>query len=186
VKMEPGQTVVVLGSGISGLLQIMLARATGAGIIIATDINSHRLDFAKKVGADFVIPANEDVPSQILKINNNRLADRLIASTGALPALKTAMRSVDRAGTVLFFAPTEPGIDLPIPFNDLWRNCINLMQTYGAAPLDIDVAIDLIASRRISVREMITHRLGLAETGRGFQLVTDAKESVKVVIEPHT
>lgn len=110
----------------------------------------------------------------------------MIASTGALPALKTAMRSVDRAGTVLFFAPTEPGIELPVPFNDLWRNCINLMQTYGAAPLDIEVAIDLIASRRISVREMITHRLGLADTGRGFQLVTDAKESVKVVIEPHT
>lgn len=49
VKMEPGQTVVVLGSGISGLLQIMLARATGAGTIIATDINSHRLDFAKRL-----------------------------------------------------------------------------------------------------------------------------------------
>ncbi len=184
-KMEPGQTVVVLGSGISGLLQIMLARSTGAGIIIATDINTHRLDFAEKVGADFVVPANEDVPAQILKINNNRLADRVIASTGALPALKTALRSVDRAGTVLFFAPTDPGIDLPVSFNDLWRNCINLMPTYGAAPIDIQVAIDLIASRRISVREMITHRLGLAETGIGFQLVTDAKESVKVVIEPH-
>ncbi len=186
VKMEPGQTVVVLGSGISGLLQIILARATGAGIIIATDINSHRLNFAKKFGADFVIPANEDVPSQILKINNNRLADRVIASTGALPALKTALRSVDRAGTVLFFAPADPGIDLPVPFNDLWKDCINLMPTYGAAPLDIEVAIDLIASRRISIREMITHRLGLSETGSGFQLVTEAKESLKVVITPHT
>ncbi|MCP5013749.1 MAG: zinc-binding dehydrogenase, partial [Ketobacter sp.] len=85
--MEPGQTVVVLGSGISGLLQIMLARATGAGIIIATDINPERLEFAKKFGADFVISASEDVPAQILKVNNNRLADRVIASTGALPAL---------------------------------------------------------------------------------------------------
>ncbi|MCP4985151.1 MAG: zinc-binding dehydrogenase, partial [Colwellia sp.] len=144
-----------------------------------------RLEFAKKFGADFVISASEDVPAQILKVNNNRLADRVIASTGALPALKTALRSVDRAGTILFFAPTDPGTDLPVPFNDLWRDCITLIPTYGAAPIDIQVAIDLIASHRLSVREMITHRLGLAETSSGFQMVTDAKESIKVVIEPH-
>ncbi|MDR4497223.1 MAG: zinc-dependent dehydrogenase [Candidatus Scalindua sp.] len=184
-RIEPGHTVVVIGSGISGLLQVLLARATGAGIVIATDINTHRLNFAKKFGADFVIPASEDLPSQILKVNGKRLADRVIASTGALPALATALRSVDRAGTVLFFAPTDPGIDLPIPFNDLWRNCIHLIPTYGAAPLDIAVAIDLIGSGRVSVREMITHRLGLAETESGFQLVTDARESIKVIIEPH-
>jgi L-iditol 2-dehydrogenase len=59
------------------------------------------------------------------------------------------------------------------------------MPTYGASPVDIEVAIELLGSGRVPVQEMITHRLGLAETGRGFNLVTDAKESVKVIIEPH-
>ncbi len=184
-RIEPGHTVIVIGSGISGLLHVLLARTTGAGRVIATDVNTHRLNIAKKFGADFVIPAHEDVPSQLLKLNNNRLADRVIASTGAIPALNTALQCVDRGGTVLFFAPTDPGVDLPIQFNDFWRDGINLMPTYGAAPIDITAAIDLISSRRIPVREMITHRLGLAETGTGFQLVTDAKESIKVIIEPH-
>ncbi len=184
-RIEPGQTVVVIGSGMSGLLHILLARASGAGKIIATDISEYRMEMAEKLGADSVISAHDDLPSHLLELNGNRLADRVIATTGAVPALNTAIKSVDRGGTVLFFAPGGPDVELPVPFNDFWKNCITLMPTYGASPVDIEVAIELLRSRRVPVQEMITHRLGLAETGRGFNLVTDAKESVKVIIEPH-
>ncbi len=184
-RIEPGQTVVVIGSGISGLLHILLARASGAGKIIATDISEYRMGMAEKLGADSVISAHDDLPSHLLKLNGNRLADRVIATTGAVPALNTAIKSVDRGGTVLFFAPGGPDVELPVPFNDFWKNCITLMPTYGASPVDIEVAIELLSSGRIPVQEMITHRLGLAETGRGFNLVTEAKESVKVIIEPN-
>jgi L-iditol 2-dehydrogenase len=184
-RVEPGQTVVVIGSGISGLLHILLARASGAGKIIATDISEYRMEMAEKLGADSVISAHDDLPSHLLELNGNRLADRVIATTGAVPALNTAIKSVDRGGTVLFFAPGGPDVELPVPFNDFWKNCITLMPTYGASPVDIEVAIELLGSGRVPVQEMITHRLGLAETGRGFNLVTDAKESIKVIIEPH-
>ncbi len=185
MNIEPGHTVIVIGSGISGLLHILLAHATGAGRVIATDINEYRLNMARKFGADFVIPADEDVPSHLLKLNGNRLADRVIVCTGAVPALNTALQSVDCGGTVLFFAPTDPGVDLPVRFNDFWRNGITLTSTYGASPIDIATAIELISTQRITVNEMITQRLGLADTGAGFQLVTDARESMKVIIEPH-
>ena len=78
-----------------------------------------------------------------------------------------------------------PDTSLSIPFNDFWKNCVTLVPTYGASPLDIEVAIELISSQRVPVQDMITHRLGLAEIEQGFKLVTEAKESVKVVIEPH-
>ena len=185
VNIEPGHTVIVIGSGISGFLHILLARATGTGRVIATDMNEYRLNMARKFGADFVIPADEDVPSHLLKLNENRLADRVIVCTGAIPALNTALQSVDCGGTVLFFAPSDPGVDLPIRFNDFWRNGITLTSTYGASPIDIATAIELISTQRITVNEMITQRLGLADTGAGFQLVTDARESMKVIIEPH-
>ena len=85
---------------------------------------------------------------------------------------------------MLFFAPTDPGIDLPVPVNDFWRTGITLMPSYGASPLDISTAIDLIRTHQIPVHEMITHRLSLAETERGFQLVAEGGESIKVIIEP--
>ena len=184
-RIEPGQTVVIIGSGMSGLLHILLARTLGAGKIIATDISEYRMEMARKFGADSVISAHDDLPSHLLKLNSNRLADRVIVTAGADSALNSALQSVDRGGTVLYFAPGGPDTHLSVPFNDFWKNCITLMPTYGASPLDIEVAIELINSQRVPVKEMITHRLGLADTEQGFKLVNEAKESIKVVIEPH-
>jgi len=183
--VQPGHTVLVIGSGISGLLHIKLARVLGAARVIATDINEYRLKAARRFGADAVIQAEEDVPARVRRVNENRLADRVIVSTGAPSALTQAMQSVDRAGTILFFAPTEPGIGIPIPFNHFWSNQITLTTSYAASPTDIATAIELIRAGSINVHDMITHRLNLAEVGLGFRLVAEAKESIKVIIEPH-
>jgi L-iditol 2-dehydrogenase len=183
-RLLPGQTILVLGSGISGLLHVAMARAAGAGRIIATDISEYRLNAALSLGADTVIHAEEDLPARLRQTNDNRLADLVIVCTGAFPAFCQALQSVDRGGTVLFFAPTAPGMDLPVPVNEFWRNGISLMTSYGGSPLDICQAIDLIRARRVPVHRMITHRLGLAETGLGFHLVAGGGESIKVIIEP--
>jgi L-iditol 2-dehydrogenase len=184
-RLQPGQSVLILGSGISGLLHLLLARALGAGRVVATDINEYRLEAAKRFGADAVIDAREDVPARLRQLNDNRLADLAIVCTGALPAFTQALQSVDRGGTVLFFAPTDPGVNLSIPVNEFWRNEIKAMPSYGNSPFDATVAIELIRARRVPVKEMITHRLSLAETGLGFRLVAEAGESIKVIIEPH-
>ena len=183
-RLLPGQTVLVLGSGISGLLHVAMARASGAGRIVATDVSDYRLHAAQRLGADCVIHAEADVPARLRQDNDNRLADLVIVCTGAFPAFSQALQSVDRGGTVLFFAPTGPGMELPVPVNEFWRKGITLMPSYGGGPLDICVAIDLIRARRVPVHEMITHRLGLAETGLGFRLVAEGGESIKVIVEP--
>jgi L-iditol 2-dehydrogenase len=184
LNIKKNHTVLVIGSGISGLLHIQVARALGAKRIIATDMSEYRMNAAKKFGADFVITAEEDVPTKVRRINEGRLADRVIVSTGALPAIKQSLESVDKAGGILFFAPTDPGNDISLPFNDFWDNQLTLAATYAAAPVDIKEAIELIRSRKVNVHDMITHRLSLAETGKGFQIVSDAKNSIKVIIEP--
>ncbi len=183
-NVKPGHTVLVIGSGIAGLLHIKLARAIGVQRIIATDVNEHRLKSAREFGAEAVINAKEDVPTKLRQLNKNRLADRVIVCTGALPAIAQALQSVDKGGTILFFAPTGPGVDVSLPFNEIWFKCATLTTSYAAAPEDIKKAIELIRTRKVRVSDMITHRLGLAETGLGFNLAADAKESLKVIIEP--
>jgi L-iditol 2-dehydrogenase len=182
--LQPGQTLLILGAGISGLLHLLLARATGAGRIIVTDINGHRLEMAKKCGADLTLQADEDITARLRMINEGRLADLVIVCTGAPSAFRQAMHAVDRGGTVLCFATTEPGVTLPVPLNEFWRNEIKLMPSYGNAPRDALVAIELIRSRQVAVQELITHRLPLEETGRGFALVAESGASMKVIIEP--
>ncbi|MFB3886527.1 MAG: zinc-dependent dehydrogenase [Thermodesulfobacteriota bacterium] len=184
-KFSPGQTVFVLGSGISGLLHIALAHLSGAGRIIASDINEYRLKAAKKWGADEALHAKEVSPARIREINKGRLVDLAIVCSGTISAYNQGLQSVDRGGTVLCFAPLEPGLHFLFPFFDFWNDGITLLPTYGGSPLDIERAIALIRTHRIPLREMVTHRLPLAETGVGFRLVAEAKDSIKVIIEPH-
>jgi len=183
--LKAGQSVLIIGSGISGLLYIKLSRAIGAGRIIATDINEYRLNKAREYGADAVINTKDDIKEPLLRLNEDRLAELVIVCTGALSGITQALRCVDRGGTILFFAVPEPEVMVPIPLNEFWRNEIKLMTSYGASPLDIEMAMRLMRSGRVSVNEMITHRLSLEEAGLGFQLVTEAGESLKVILEPH-
>ena len=184
-NIKPGQTVLVLGSGIAGLLHIQLARALGAGLIIATDIVDYRLKAAKKFGAKYAINAKENVPEFIKDVNDGRLADLVIVCTGATSAIEQALKSVDRAGTILFFAPTKEGVTIPFSINEtFWRKDVILTTSYAGAPVDHHIALKLIKEKRVNVKDMITHRLPLSETGKGFKLVAEAKESIKVIIEP--
>jgi L-iditol 2-dehydrogenase len=182
--LKAGQTVLVIGSGISGLIHINLARALGAGRIIAADIIEYRLRAAERFGADAVINAKDDIQKCLLQLNEKRLADLVIVCAGALSASADALKCVDRGGSVLYFAVPEPEVMLPVPINDLWRNEINLMTSYGASPLDLETAIKLMSSHRVNLRDMITHKLSFDECGLGFELVAEAKESIKVIFEP--
>ena len=184
VGMKPGASVLVIGSGIAGLLHIKLARALGAGRVIATDIDEYRLETAKKLGADMVINAKENVTEKVKKYNDGRLADIVVLCTSALPAVKQAINSVDRGGTLLFFAPTEPGVEIPFPLFDLWNKGVKMVSTYAGGPRDIADAIELIRFKKVTVTDMISHKLPLSEAAKGFKLVAQAQDSIKVVLYP--
>jgi len=181
----PGDSVLVLGCGIAGVLHLKLARALGAGRIIATDINDYRMATAERLGVDGVTDAREDVPEFVREVNDGQLADKVIICTGAASAVEQALSSVDRGGIVLFFAVPKPGETVAVDFNPFWRDDISFVPSYGAAPRDNATAMELIRSRRVIVNDMITHRLSLDEIGEGFRLASEADNCLKVIIEPN-
>jgi L-iditol 2-dehydrogenase len=71
-----------------------------------------------------------------------------------------------------------------MPMAELWRREVTIRTAYGAAPGDLARALELIGSGAVRVGDLVTHRLPLDEIERGFQLVADASESVKVIVEP--
>jgi L-iditol 2-dehydrogenase len=184
VGIKEGQSVLVLGSGISGLLHIQLAKVRGAGNIIATDMSQNRLTAAMNLGADVVINASDDVQLKAIEGNGGVLFDHIIVCTGEATAINQAFQCVDRGGTILFFAPTEPGVEIPIHVDELWTGGITLATSYGAIKEDLIEAMELIKEGKINVADMITHRLGLSETGKGFQIFSSADDSLKVIINP--
>jgi L-iditol 2-dehydrogenase len=185
VRFMPGMSVLVFGCGIAGLLNVHLARISGAGKILAVDPVPFRRKAAKKFGADRAVPPSENIHEAFKEVNAGRLADLILVCTGAEQAQNQALECVERGGTILFFAPTDPGVQIPVSINNhFFRNDITLTTSYGASPYDSWLALELMRSPLLRVEEMITHRLSLAETGQGFQIVAEAQESMKVIIEP--
>ncbi len=179
------ESILVIGSGITGLLHIKMAKAMGAENIIATDINLFRLEKAREYGATATIMANDpDLEKKIREANNGMLPDFISICTGAPSAFKQAFELIGRGGTILLFAPAEPGVEIPFPIFDIWHGGVTIKSTYAASPSDLKKAIELIASGKIKVEDMITHRLSIDKAGEGFKLVAEAKDSIKVIIEP--
>jgi L-iditol 2-dehydrogenase len=173
IDVKKGSTVLILGSGVSGLMNIQLAKVKGAKVI-ATDIDEYRLKKAKEYGADEVI----DVSKEEIEM----IADKIIICTGAMKAVEQAFKCIDKKGKILFFAIPPKNVDLPIV--DFWRNELTVTSSYGAASVDLEESLKLIQDKKVDVKSMITHKLPLDKVQEGFKLVSEAKESLKVVLIP--
>ncbi|MFH1627898.1 MAG: alcohol dehydrogenase catalytic domain-containing protein [Pseudomonadota bacterium] len=184
-RLRPGQTVLVLGSGISGLLHVGLARALGAGLVVAADTIPFRLKKAGEMGADLTLHVDDEILTSLRRANEGRLADLvIICFDGFIPL---ALRAVEKGGTVLFFAGAAEGATVPATINDLfWRTEISLTSTYAGAPVDCMTALKLIKDGGVPVLKTVTHRLTMAEAPTGFQTVCSPAEHecVKVIVAP--
>jgi len=183
--LEPGHAVLVIGAGISGILHIELARALGAGPIVATDLSPYRLKTAERFGAAAVFRADAFTPEDFRAVNRGRLADRVIITAGAVSAIEQGLAAAERGATVLLFAPTDEGVRFEMDLNRFfWRNDRTITTTYAGTPADHVQALELIAAGRVRVKDMISHVFPFGRIQEGFNLVAGGGESLKVVIEP--
>ncbi|MBW2336715.1 MAG: alcohol dehydrogenase catalytic domain-containing protein [Deltaproteobacteria bacterium] len=181
--VQQGQTVMVFGCGMSGLLHVKLAKAKNCQVI-ATDLNVRRLELAAGLGADITLDAAENVANQLTAAKNKKV-DVVILCTSAVSAVDQAWQWVDKGGVIVFFAVPGPNKQITIPLNDFWTKEIQILTSYYCGPPDIVDAIEFIESGAIKVDDMITHQLPLKDIGTGFQLVMDGRESIKVIIKPN-
>ncbi len=180
--VKKGQTVLVMGCGMSGLPQVKLAKAKGCRVA-ATDVNPDRLALARKNGADATSDASFDVP-ELLRAELGGKADVVILCTSALSAVAQAWKCVDKGGAVVFFAVPGPEKQVSVPLNEFWTQEVRILTSYYCGPPDIVEAMRLLKTETIEVEDMITHRLPLKDIARGFRLVIDGRESLKVIIKP--
>ena len=171
--LPKGVSIYQLNNGMKVLLIENPALPMIGANVIVTDMEDCRLKLAQAYGADEVYNPKDLPPLK---------ADKVILCTGALPAVKQAFQSLDRKGTLLLFAIPDKNIELPTV--DVWRNEMTVTSSYGAGPEDLKNALRLIETGKIVVKEMITHRLPLDQAQEGFRLVTDAKQTLKVVLTP--
>ncbi len=172
-----GDTVVIIGTGPIGCIHTSLARARGADKVFVVDIVAERLKLAEAFEPDALINASEvDLVQQVRRLTNDRGANVIITATPAPVAQVQAVEMARKNGRILLFGGlpkdnSKPGVDM----NLVHYNALHLIGTTIFAPRHYRLALKLVASGRIPVDKLITHRFSLTEFEQGATMALAGK-----------
>ena len=183
-RIQPGDTVAVMGSGPVGMCAMATARLWGPSQIIAVDANNFRLGVAKEQGiADVTLnPMEVDVTEEILKLTGGRGADVTIEAVGIEPTFNMALNAVRPGGNVSVIGVFEKPIE--VKMNELWIKNINISMGLVQAN-HLPALIDLIKNGKIDMKFLQTHRAPLNDIMEGYDVFGNKKDNcIKWVVTP--
>jgi threonine dehydrogenase-like Zn-dependent dehydrogenase len=183
-------TVVVLGVGPLGMCFLMKARMLGAGTIIAVDKSEYRLNFAKRLGADFAVNvgtmSKEERLQMVKDLTHGRGADMVIECAGVPQAVPEALEML-RVGGLLVEAGNFSDLgEVPIsPHRHICSKNARILGVGGEEPAAYGPSMRQMARymKTYPLREFVTHRYGLRDVDAAMKKSVEA-ESMKVVLEP--
>jgi L-iditol 2-dehydrogenase len=180
-----GDTIAIIGAGPIGLLHLLTARKNGAGKIISIDLVKERLNFAKKLGTDEIINAGkENVEEKVRQLTGGYGADVVIEAIGLPATWEQALKLVRKGGTVLEFGGCPPGTEIKVDTEMLHYGEVTVRGAFHATPLHFKEALNLIASRTIDVRPLVTRKMRLEEIKEAFEILSTTKSEIKIAITP--
>jgi L-iditol 2-dehydrogenase len=167
-ELRPGDSLLVVGAGVNGLLQIAAARARGIEVVWVREPRADRLALAISHGAEH---------------HGNELVDVAIVCTPKPEALAAAADSLAPGGTLCMYAPPNPGSPVPLDGTSLFLRELSVTASYSAGPRDMRAGLELLCEGAVEAEALVTHRLPLEETARALSLQRRG-EALKAVVLP--
>jgi L-iditol 2-dehydrogenase len=166
--LRPGDSLLVVGAGVNGLLQIAAAHARSVEAVWVREPQSQRLALAERWGAEH---------------HGNELVDVVMVCTPSPDAIASAADAVAPGGTLCLYAPPAPHSAPTLDGTTLFLRELTVTASYSAGPADMRAALALIAGGRIDPMPLVSHRLPLEQTARALQLQRSG-QALKVVVVP--
>lgn len=183
VPLKPGDSAVVIGAGLIGLLVVQALKAKGAGIVIAVDIDEKRLELAKELGADHVLISRDDVPEKVRElVGNPDGADVALEVVGFGPTIKLAVESVRKGGSIGCVGNLKA--EVPFPLQAIVTRELSVFGSCASAG-EYDEAVEAVASGAIKVEPLISATADLKDGGEWFERLHRNEEGLmKVILKP--
>jgi threonine dehydrogenase-like Zn-dependent dehydrogenase len=178
VRLQPGESVAVLGAGPVGLMFALAFKAAGAGQLIVTDVSPYRLEFAHKIGVDAALDARSDIVTAIRNLTSGG-ADVVVDAVGAL--FPQAVPVATKGGKIVLFGMNQQARPTVSQY-DITRNELTVYGTFIGINT-FPVAIKMLESGVLRPSVLISHRLPLARLAEGLELLRRG-EAIKVVVTP--
>lgn len=182
-RVSLGDTALVVGSGMIGLLAIQAIRLRGVARVIATDVEPSRLEVARQLGADVTLNAREvDIPAEVARLTDGRGADAALEVVGHTQTVNDAIAAVRKGGAVTLVGNLSPRIEFPLQ-SVVTREIT--VQGSCASQGEYPECIRLLESGAIRVDPLITAKATLAEGPEWFsRLYEGVPGAMKVLICP--
>src|SRR5579864_5746647 len=184
LRLEPDESVLVIGQGPIGLILSVLAKRTGARVI-TSDLYSQRLTISESFGLGLTIDASRtDVNQRIRELTDGRGADAVILAVGGNGLIRPAMDATRPGGRVLLFAQTVHGEAVVDPASI----CVDektLLGSYSASVELQDESVRFVMGREMDLVRLISHRFPLTRALEALELAAHPQpDSMKIVIQP--
>lgn len=180
LRLQKNDTVLVIGTGIMGLLNIQTALLHGAASVFACDLKADRRRAALRFGAaEAFAPSLSRVRSE----TGGRGADCVIVGPPNPVALEFGLDSAAPGATIQLFAPMPPKSPVRPDFHNLYFKEQSITTSYSCDAEDTRAALHLLATRKIKTRGLITHRFGLSGVGEALRRTYEGKRILKAVID---
>jgi L-iditol 2-dehydrogenase len=180
-----GDSVAIIGAGPIGLLHLLTAKKLGVEKVIMIDLIDERLGFAKRLGTDETVNSGkEDTIQKVKQLTNGYGADVVIEAIGLPATWEQALKLVRKGGAVLEFGGCPPGTEIKLNAEMLHYGETKVMGAFHATPLHFKKALNLIASRVIDVRPLITRKMQLDQIKEAFEILSTSKTEIKIGIIP--
>ncbi|HZO82053.1 MAG TPA: alcohol dehydrogenase catalytic domain-containing protein [Candidatus Binataceae bacterium] len=180
--LKPGETVLIIGLGIMGMMHVMLARHLGAGRIIGADLFEARARRAVELGADTgVVVAGDNLAEQVRAATGGAMADVVIVGPGTSKAIAQGLAAAGKGATVVQFTATPPEDELMLRPHDLYFNETRLVPSYSCGPDDTRQALELVERGVLRATDLITHRFPLRRVAEAYA-AAQKPESLKVIV----
>ena len=183
-QIKLGNTAVVVGSGMIGLLVIQAARLAGCARVIAVDLDDAKLEIAKSLGADQVFnPKTCDVTAAVMEYTLGRGADVSFEVVGATPTVKSAIESTRRGGTCTLIGNLAPSVDFPLQ-SVVTREI--RVQGSCASNGEYPQCIEYLSRGDIKVEPLITAKASLDQGPEWFARLYEGEAgAMKVLLRPN-
>lgn len=180
--LKPGESILIIGLGIMGMMHVKLARHLGAGLIIGADLVEQRVKRALELGADRgIVAEGGNLVDRVREVTGGAMADTVIVGPGISTLIAEGIAAAGKGATVVQFTYTPPDEQLIVNPHDLYFNETRLVPSYSCGPDDTRAAFKLVASGVINARELVTHRFPLARVAEAFETARKP-ESLKVIV----
>ncbi len=184
-SVKLGDSVAIIGAGPIGLLHLLTVKKVGAERTIIIDLVDERLNFAKKLGADETVNAGkENAVERIQQLTGGYGADIVIEAIGLPATWEQALKLVRKGGTVLEFGGCPPGTEIKVSTELLHYGEVTVLGVFHTTPLHFRKALNLIASRTIDVKPLVTRKMKLEEIKEAFEILSTSKSEIKIAITP--